>query len=275
VNTIRRLRCGPRQGVVTFLGRIARARRAWFNAYLSGVRPLSAASLSYSMRFKVLKGLSGVFVAVTSTGIVAGFFSAPVSAAQSPGQVITVQAATSRSVVAVVRAWKLKSDGMYVEVFGPVVADVGVHGVGPTSEGRGRTPAGVFSLTQAFGNEANNGTKLPYFRAGPDDWWDENPASRMYNRHVRSPVSPGGASENLYYAGAAYANAVVINYNTNRVIKGAGSGFFLHDSFYAPTQGCVAVPAKDLNWLMRWLRPSLHPAISIGVGANARAVLGI
>ncbi|HEY5104764.1 MAG TPA: L,D-transpeptidase family protein [Acidimicrobiales bacterium] len=208
-----------------------------------------------------------------STAALAGFLPMPVAAVQRPGQVITVQAASAQSVVAVVRAWKLESNGTYVQVFGPVVADVGVHGVGPTSEGLGRTPVGVFTLTQAFGNEANNGTKLRYFRAGPNDWWDENPASRMYNQHVRSPVSPGGASENLYYSGAAYAHAVVINYNTNPVIIGAGSAFFLHDSFYAPTHGCVAVPADDLDWLMRWLTPSLHPVISIGVGVKARAVL--
>jgi len=207
-------------------------------------------------------------------GTLAGLFPTPVMAGQAPGQVITVQTATTRSVVAVVRAWKLESNGKYGEVFGPVLAYVGVHGVGPTREGLGRTPAGVFTLTQAFGNEANNGTKLPYFRAGPDDWWDESPASRLYNHHVHSPVSPGGASENLYYSGDAYAHAVVINYNTNPVIKGAGSGFFLHVSFSQPTEGCVAVPAGDLNWLMRWLTPSLHPVISIGVGANARAVLG-
>jgi L,D-peptidoglycan transpeptidase YkuD (ErfK/YbiS/YcfS/YnhG family) len=131
----------------------------------------------------------------------------------------------------------------------------------------------VFTLTQAFGNEPNNGTRLAYFRAGPDDWWDENPNSAQYNQHVITPVSPGGESENLFYSGRAYAHAVVINYNTDPVVKGAGSGFFLHASFGAPTQGCVAISAKDLNRVMRWLRPSLHPVISIGVGASARTVV--
>lgn len=199
---------------------------------------------------------------------------APSAAAGSaPGQVITVQAASSFAERAVVRTWQRQRDGQYTQVFGPFVAYVGVHGVGPTSEGLGRTPAGVFTLTQTFGNEANNGTRLAYFRAGPDDWWDENPASAQYNRHVISPISPGGESENLYYAGAAYAHAVVINYNTDPVIKGAGSGFFLHVNFGAPTQGCVAISASELNLVMRWLRPSLHPVISIGVGARARAIV--
>jgi L,D-peptidoglycan transpeptidase YkuD (ErfK/YbiS/YcfS/YnhG family) len=160
-------------------------------------------------------------------------------------------------------------------VHGPIVADVGGHGVGHTREGLDRTPVGVFTLTQAFGNQANNGTRLPYFRAGPDDWWDENPSSAQYNEHVRSRSSPGDASENLYYAGPAYAHAVVINYNTDPVVKGAGSGFFLHDGDGAPTTGCVAIPPNDLNWVMRWINPALDPVISIGVGSAAHAALDL
>jgi L,D-peptidoglycan transpeptidase YkuD (ErfK/YbiS/YcfS/YnhG family) len=196
----------------------------------------------------------------------------PPAGAVSPRhrQVITVQATSSQSTVAVVRAWNW-SEGRYVVVFAPTLANVGVHGVGPTREGLGRTPTGVFTLTQAFGNQANNGTRLPYFRAGPDDWWDENPESPAYNRHVLSNVSPGGDSENLYDAGAVYAHAVVINYNTDPVVRGAGSGFFLHVSSGYPTAGCVAINARVLNEIMRWLRPADHPVISIGVGAVAVA----
>lgn len=184
---------------------------------------------------------------------------------------ITVEAATSRSVTAVVRVWQRDAAGRFVQVMAPVVAWVGVHGVGTTHEGAGRTPAGVFTLTRAFGNEPDNGTRLPYTHVGPDDWWDENPSSREYNEMVVSAVSPGGDSENLYDAGHAYAHAVVINYNTDPVVPGAGSGFFLHVSFGAPTQGCVAVPEGYLNQLMRWLDPSQHPVMSIGVGPRARA----
>ncbi len=195
----------------------------------------------------------------------------PAHAGTPPGQVITVEATTPLSPIAVLRTWRLKSDGRYEQVFPPVVAFVGVNGLRPTREGLGRTPVGVFTLTQAFGNEPNPGTRLPYFLAGPDDWWDENPSSPKYNEHVRSAASPGGDSENLYYSGYAYAHAVVINYNTDPVVKGAGSGFFLHVSFGAPTQGCVAIPSDNLVQVMRWLDPSLHPVISIGVGPAALA----
>ena len=90
-------------------------------------------------------------------------------ASTPPGQVITVEATTSLSRTAVLRTWQLKSDGRYQQVFPAVVAFVGVNGVRPTREGLGRTPVGVFTLTEGFGNEPNPGTRLPYFVAGPDD----------------------------------------------------------------------------------------------------------
>ena len=204
-----------------------------------------------------------ILVTVTALFVVAP---ARVDAVSPPGLVITVQAASPLSSTAVLRTWRLDADGRYVQVHAPVIAEVGVNGVRPTREGLGRTPVGVFTLTQAFGSDPNDGTRLPYLRTGPDDWWDENPASARYNELVRSPESPGDNSENLYDAGVVYSHAVVINYNTATVVKGAGSGFFLHVSVGVATEGCVAIPAADLRWVMRWLNPREDPVISIGVG---------
>jgi L,D-peptidoglycan transpeptidase YkuD (ErfK/YbiS/YcfS/YnhG family) len=198
---------------------------------------------------------------------------ADTSATSLPGQVVTVQARSAVSETAVLRTWTLTPSGHYVQVFPANLANVGVNGVRPTKEGLGRTPVGVFTLTEAFGNQPNNGTRLPYTYVGVDDWWDEDPASSHYNRLVVSNVSPGGNSENLYDAGEAYAHAVVINYNMNPVVKGAGSGFFLHVSMGVPTEGCVSIPLGDLDRVMRWLDPSAHPVISIGVGDAALAIV--
>lgn len=209
--------------------------------------------------------------AVLGAGLVAPDPSGAATA--RPGQVITVQVASPRSVVGTLRMWTLLASGQYTQVGGPFRADVGDRGVGRTREGQGRTPAGVFTITRAFGSAPDNGTRLPYVRTGPRDWWDENPRSAGYNQLVISRDSPGGNSENLYYAGRAYAHAVVINYNTDPIVRGAGSGMFLHVGNGTPTTGCVAIPASDLDFVMRWLNPALHPVISIGVGAAARAVL--
>lgn len=220
----------------------------------------------------VKRAMFGV-VALTA-GVVSPVGTANAHAAALGLQVITVRAASTHSTSAELDLWNRSANGTYRHVYGPVHAFIGSNGVGTTREGISRTPAGVFALTQAFGNQASNATKLPYFRAGTRDWWDENPRSSTYNRHVKQVLSPGGGSENLYYAGPAYAHAVVIDYNTAPVVKGAGSGFFLHVSTGAPTAGCVSVSATQLNTIMRWLDPRAHPRISIGVGAAAAKVLG-
>jgi L,D-peptidoglycan transpeptidase YkuD (ErfK/YbiS/YcfS/YnhG family) len=205
-------------------------------------------------------------------GIVA--FADRAKASPLPGQVLTVQAATATSTTANVIMWELNSHGVYVRAYPYMMTSwVGERGVGATRDNLARTPAGVFTLTQAFGNQPSNGTKLPYFRAGPSDWWNGEDASPAYNTHVHQANSPGPGSENLYYAGAVYAHAVVINYNMSPVVKGAGSAFFLHVSNGQPTLGCVSMGTANLDRVMRWLDPAKHPVISIGVGLAAQKII--
>jgi L,D-peptidoglycan transpeptidase YkuD (ErfK/YbiS/YcfS/YnhG family) len=153
-------------------------------------------------------------------------------------------------------AWKLR--------IGPVTARVGAAGIGQASEGSTRTPAGDYSMTETFGRKANPGTKMPYFKATTKDWWDGNTTSPTYNQHVWRTTSPGGASENLYYAGTVYDYAAVIGYNLDGT-PGAGSAFFVHVSNGKPTAGCVAVSRSTMVQLMRWLDPAKNPWIRIGV----------
>lgn len=137
------------------------------------------------------------------------------------------------------------------------------------SEGMSATPMGSFGLTQAFGRAANPGTTLPYFVAGPQDWWVSDASSRFYNTHqVCSAACPfnTGAGENLYQAGYVYTYAVVIDYNRFPARAGAGSAFFLHVTDGGPTAGCVSIPQATLVSLLSWLDPSAHPRILIGVG---------
>jgi L,D-peptidoglycan transpeptidase YkuD (ErfK/YbiS/YcfS/YnhG family) len=188
-------------------------------------------------------------------------------------QVVTVRSNSASATTAQLDLWQLASTGGYTHVAGPIGGYVGELGMGTAHEGVARTPVGVFGLTQAFGNQPNNGTRLPYFQAGPADWWDGESGTPAYNTHVHQSAAPGPASENLYYAGAVYAHAVVIDYNRFPVVAGAGSAFFLHVTNNQPTAGCVAISAYALNVVMRWLNPALHPVISIGVGSQAAKLI--
>jgi L,D-peptidoglycan transpeptidase YkuD (ErfK/YbiS/YcfS/YnhG family) len=187
----------------------------------------------------------------------------------SSTQVVTVVAASSRSTTARLTAWQRGASG-WTAVVGPVTAHIGAAGVGRASETTSRTPAGTFPLTEAFGRLADPGTALPYRVINGDDWWVSDAGSALYNRFTECARAAcpfdTSAGEHLTDAGASYDRAVVIDYNRRPAVPGAGSAFFLHVTNGAATAGCVAVPETSLVAIMRWLQPSAHPLISIGVG---------
>ncbi|MGX7678017.1 L,D-transpeptidase family protein [Jatrophihabitans sp. DSM 45814] len=226
-------------------------------------------------RPQFLAGLLALAVAATAVGVTVFLHVKPAAAAgeATANQVLTVQTASPTATTAKIDLWQRNSIGQFVHIWGSAPGFVGELGVGRTADNIARTPAGVFTLTQAFGNQPNRGTRLPYFLAGPSDWWNGEDNSPAYNTHVRQAASPGPNSENLYRAGVVYSRAVVINYNTSPVVKGAGSAFFLHVSNGQPTAGCVSMPANLLDQVMYLLDPKQHPVISIGVGAAATTLI--
>jgi L,D-peptidoglycan transpeptidase YkuD (ErfK/YbiS/YcfS/YnhG family) len=187
----------------------------------------------------------------------------------SATRVITVTARSHGSTTASLQAWT-KVTGGWKKYGSAVTAHVGAQGIGTASESSSHTPQGGFTLTQAFGRRADPGTNLPYFKTTPSDYWISD-AGRLYNTHQRC-ASCGyndGANERLYYETPYYNYAVVIDYNTRNapggVHKGRGSAFFLHVTDGRSTAGCVAIPQARLVPLMKWLTPSAHPRILIGV----------
>ena len=150
-------------------------------------------------------------------------------------------------------------------VAGPMKAMVGDVGVGEGADGVHRTPVGTFAFDQAFGREPNPGTKMPYFQATQQDWWDEDAESPTYNQHVHSAANPSSITENLYDSGPVYDYAVNIAVNPQR-IPGKVSGIFLHVTDGTPTWGCVAIPRDQMRQVLTWLDPAQNPQITVGVG---------
>ena len=190
----------------------------------------------------------------------------------STSQVITVVARNASATTAQLREWT-KIPGGWQPVSANIPANLGSAGLTThPDETLPATPIGSFTLTQAFGRDANPDTALPYLHTTPDDWWISQPGP-LYNTHQRCATncafdtSTSNPNEHLYYETPYYDYAVVIDYNTGpRIAQGAGSAFFLHVTTGAPTQGCVAIPVDDLLPLMRWLNPADKPRIVIGIG---------
>ena len=161
----------------------------------------SARRLLVLLSTAAVGGLSLVAPSLASAPA-AGAASTPSSPAlPAPLRVITVQSGSAGATTARLDLWTASSRGGYWHAAGPVLAYVGELGIGQAHEGIARTPAGVFTLTQAFGNQPNNGSALPYFQATRADWWDGESGTPAYNTHVHQVASPGPNSENLYEAG--------------------------------------------------------------------------
>jgi L,D-peptidoglycan transpeptidase YkuD (ErfK/YbiS/YcfS/YnhG family) len=148
-------------------------------------------------------------------------------------------------------------------------------------EGDGATPIGVFGIgTTMYGDEPDpGGLHYAYHRLVCGDWWDEDPYSPRYNRFVHVPcgVTPGFASwsEALWTETVAYPYLAVVQFNTDPIRAGSdapGSGIFLHSWIGEGTQGCVALPEAWLLDVLRWLKPSAHPVIEIGLDSEVDPV---
>jgi L,D-peptidoglycan transpeptidase YkuD (ErfK/YbiS/YcfS/YnhG family) len=189
-------------------------------------------------------------------------------------KVITVVAQSGSSTTARLQAWSKAPGGGWFRHGRSIVAHVGADGLSTqASESRSATPIGSFTLTHAFGHNADPGTALGYFRTRPSDWWISQ-SGPLYNTHQRCSsgcsFNQGSPNEHLYYETPYYNYAVVIDYNTRNsptgVVQGAGSAFFLHVTDGYATAGCVAIRQAKLVRLLRWLSPGAHPRILIGVG---------
>ncbi len=185
-------------------------------------------------------------------------------AAAQPTQWIVVGVPKSSATKGTLTAYQRVGQDWKV-VLGPTPAMVGELGMGAPADGVYRTPEGTFTFDQAFGRQPNPGTKMPYFEATDQDWWDEDAKSPTYNTHVRAAQEPSNITENLYNSGPVYDYAVNIAVNPQR-IPGKVSGIFLHVTDGSPTWGCVGVGRDEMRSLLTWLDPAASPRITIGVG---------
>ena len=192
----------------------------------------------------------------------------------SATRAITVVASSTGSTTATLQAWTKAAGGGWLRHGSAVTAHVGSQGLTTRpSESKSATPIGSFTLTQAFGALANPGTGMKYFKTDSADWWISQ-SGPLYNTHQHCSSgcsfntgsdSNNNPNEHLRAITPLYNYAVVIDYNRFPVHQGAGSAFFLHVTDGSATAGCVAIPQNRLVPIMKWLAPSTHPRILIGV----------
>jgi L,D-peptidoglycan transpeptidase YkuD (ErfK/YbiS/YcfS/YnhG family) len=184
-----------------------------------------------------------------------------------------------------VRTGTARTSGRWMAVGDPFPARLGPNGLAwgiglhstPSGavmkrEGDDRSPAGVFTLSTAFGySEAWAArTRLPYVTVGARDLFVEDPASPLYNAHVRIDHAPATAWERdqqMYQDDPAHRLEVLVDHNrTAPPTPGAGSAIFIHiwrGDGTKPTAGCTSVRDADLEALLSWLDPAATPVYAL------------
>jgi L,D-peptidoglycan transpeptidase YkuD (ErfK/YbiS/YcfS/YnhG family) len=133
---------------------------------------------------------------------------------------------------------------------------LGKGGVRPAHEkreGDGATPAARMPLRRLL-YRADRGVapscRVPAEPIARDDGWCDDPADAAYNRPVRLPHA--ARHEKLWREDNVYDLIGVLGWNDDPPQRDRGSAIFLHIARpdLSPTEGCVALPEKELRKLL-------------------------
>jgi L,D-peptidoglycan transpeptidase YkuD (ErfK/YbiS/YcfS/YnhG family) len=118
-----------------------------------------------------------------------------------------------------------------------------------------------------FGYDESIKTKMPYRQALADDIWIDDPNAEDYNRWVKKSETRSTSYEIMKRDDNLYKYGIVIEYNTDPIIKGNGSAIFLHilKGSGTTSAGCVAVSEEDIIKILGWLDPAASPLIITGI----------
>lgn len=149
----------------------------------------------------------------------------------------------------------------------------GLHGDAPAEgpvkkEGDGKSPAGIFSFSRAFGYAAKSemaGIRLPYVQATGSLECVDDVKSRYYNRvldrrRVKSP--DWQSSEQMRRRDEQYRLGVIVDHNADGK-AGCGSCIFLHiwSGQGKGTAGCTGMEPASMRQVAFWLDPAKKPVL--------------
>ena len=128
-------------------------------------------------------------------------------------------------------------------------------------EGDKRAPAGIFSLTEAFGYAQKSDTKLPYLHATKSLICIDDVNAANYNKIVTAKGDEK-SFEYMKRSDELYKYGVVVGHNMEAK-KGYGSCIFLHiqRDEKSPTLGCTSMKESDIRKIVKWLDEKKNPLL--------------
>ena len=122
-----------------------------------------------------------------------------------------------------------------------------------TKEGDNITPKGTFKIIRIYYRPdkiKKFKTLVKKIKIKKNMGWCDDPTSHFYNKQIKLPTNL--RHEKLYRNDNLYDLIVVLNYNTDPIIKNKGSAIFLHiaKKNLNKTRGCVAIKKENLIYLL-------------------------
>jgi N-acetylglucosamine-6-sulfatase len=197
---------------------------------------------------------------------------------RSARQVVTLTARNWGTGKGMATAWQRRGRTWTVRR-GPFPITFGARGLiaaAQRRDGTGETPAGTFAPAFALGRLRNPGTTLQYRKFDIDDYWAmDRRVPKTYN--VYQPSRPAKAqwrrtqAEHWWSNRARYPHALMLKFNLPsgvRYAKARGQyqaadpadvrkgSFALHTGSRVAGRGWTSMPADQITWLLRWMRPN-------------------
>ncbi len=196
-------------------------------------------------------------------------------------QLLVVRAKDWNSTEAVFQRYE-KKEKHWIKIGEPFVVIIGRNGLGwgrgvhtiPSNaqiikrEGDGKSPAGIFKLTHAFGYSPLK-SNFPYRVYNENDHCVDDTRSRYYNKIIDSDSTSKDyqSYESMRLSNDYYKYGIVVDHNGigegETPLKGAGSCIFIHIK-PTPTSGCTAMTEKEILELIQWLDPLKKPLLLQG-----------
>ncbi len=135
-------------------------------------------------------------------------------------------------------------------------------------EGDGRSPAGIFKLSYAFGylpQDSLSWLNYPYKQVTTRIECVDDTSSIYYNKlmDVDRINKTWKRSEIMRGKGSHYKFGIIVEHNSNPRIPGCGSCIFIHiwSSYGKPTTGCTSMSEDQIVKLLHWLSAKKKPLL--------------
>ncbi|MFT7879955.1 MAG: L,D-transpeptidase family protein [Sulfurimonas sp.] len=144
-------------------------------------------------------------------------------------------------------------------------------------EGDGKSPAGIFTLKQAFGYEPFQ-IDYPYEVYRETDHCVDDVNSRYYNKIVDSTKIERDyqSHEKMKFPKDYYKYGIVVDHNGimsgEKSVRGAGSCIFIHIK-PVPTAGCTVMNEAQIKEIMQWLDEKKKPLLVQGTEEVVKALM--